>query len=128
VSVKLALMTADGGAICTWRKEKHRKDGQEGVNCTIYRREHGEVASKLLRDAMDHAWVRWPAARLFTFINPRKVKPTMMRGRPTWGHCFYEAGWRFEGLTQQGLHILAGYPAPTAADGDHPPARGVGRG
>ena len=110
---KLVLMMANAGAICAWRKEKHRRDGQEGVNCAIFRREHGDIASRLLRDAMDLAWQRWPDERLFTFINPREVRPTMMRGRPTWGHCFYQAGWRFEGLTKSGLHILAAYSAAT---------------
>jgi hypothetical protein len=103
---KLVLMTADGGAICTWRVEKHRLDGQAGANCSIFRREHGEAASTLLRAAMARAWTRWPLLRLFTFVDPRSVKPTLMRGRPTWGHCFYQAGWRFAGLTQRGLHIL----------------------
>ena len=108
---KLVLMTADAGAVCAWRKELHRKDGQEGVNCSIFRRESGDVASELLKSAMERAWDRWPDERLFTFVDPRKVSPTMMRGRPTWGHCFYQAGWKFEGLTKTGLHILAAYPA-----------------
>lgn len=114
---KLALMTADGGAICTWRKEAHRRDDQTGVNCTIYRREAGEVASTLLKAAMLLAWERWPAERLFTFIDPTQVTPTMMRGRPTWGHCFYQAGWHFAGLTKAGLHVLESRPAPIS-DGE----------
>lgn len=111
---KLALMTADAGAICTWRKEQHRKDGQAGINCSIYRRESGEVPSELLKAAMGLAWARWPGERLFTFINPRKVRPTMMRGRPTWGHCFYQAGWRYAGQTLTGLHILEALPRAAA--------------
>lgn len=31
-------------------------------------------------------------------------------GRPTWGHCFYQAGWRFCGLTEKWLHIIECYP------------------
>jgi hypothetical protein len=112
---KLALMTADGGAICAWRKEKHRKDGQAGVNCSIYRREVGEPSSALLSTAMDLAWAKWPGERLFTFVDPRQVKPTMVKGPrghfyAVWGYCFYQAGWLFEGLTAKGLHILAAYP------------------
>lgn len=103
---KLVLMTADGGAICTWRKELHRLDGQEGVNCSIFRRETGPLASKLLGAARERAWERWPGERLFTFINPRKVTPTMVRGHPVWGWCFYLDGWHFAGLTKGGLHIL----------------------
>lgn len=113
---KLVLMTTDSGAICAWRKEKHRKDGQTGVNCAIYRREvGGQTASALLLGAMDRAWQKWPGARLFTLIDPRKVRPTMIKGPrghryAVWGYSFYQAGWRFEGLTGTGLHILAAYP------------------
>lgn len=112
---KLALVTADGGAICAWRKEKHRLDGQDGVNCSIFRRESGPKASELLADARQRAWEKWPGARLFTFVNPRHVKPTIRNrghGYPIWGYCFYVDGWIFEGLTKGGLHILARYPNP----------------
>jgi hypothetical protein len=103
---KLLLLTSDGGALCAWRKEKHRRDGQQGVECCIYRRESGDLATELLRRAMDHAWARWPGQRLFTFVDPRKLQPTMVRGHPVWGFIFYRCGWRFTGLTQRGLHIL----------------------
>ncbi|RUV26309.1 MULTISPECIES: hypothetical protein [unclassified Mesorhizobium] len=46
---KLVLLTADAGAVSAWRRERHRFDNQEGVNCAIFRRETGEVASELLR-------------------------------------------------------------------------------
>lgn len=108
---KLLLLTADGGALCAWRKEKHRRDGQTGVECAIFRRESGELASALLRSAMERAIDRWPGSRLFTFVDPRKVVPTMVKGPratvyPCWGYCFYLAGWRFAGVSKKGLHIL----------------------
>lgn len=107
---KLLLITADAGALCAWRKEDYRMDGQRGVNCAIFRRERGEVASRLLASARALAWERWPGERLFTFVDPREVIPTWRAGRPTWGHCFYQDGWVFEGLTKKRLHILARYP------------------
>jgi len=103
---KLVLVRGDAGAICAWRYAKIRKDDQTGIECCIFRREHGELASLMLREAMHLAWVRWPEERLFTFVDPRRVRPTMVRGRPVWGYCFYQAGWRFEGLSKKGLHIL----------------------
>jgi hypothetical protein len=60
---------------------------------------------------MGHAWARWPGARLFTFVDPLAVMPTVRASRPTWGHCFYQAGWRFAGLTARRLHILEAFPA-----------------
>lgn len=103
---KLVLLTADAGAVCAWRRERFRLDLQAGVNCTIFRRELGDLASDLLRTAMALAWRQWPGERLFTFVDPREVQPTIRAGRPTWGHCFYQAGWRFAGLTRKRLHIL----------------------
>jgi hypothetical protein len=103
---KYLLLTADGGALCAWRKEKHRRDGQHGVECCIYRRESGEGAVSLLLSAMALAWCKWPGERLFTFVDPLGVKPTMRASRPTWGHVFYQAGWTFAGLTKKRLHIL----------------------
>ncbi|MER8667650.1 hypothetical protein NKH45_10610 [Mesorhizobium sp. M1156] len=103
---KLVLLTADAGALSAWRKELHRFDGQTGVCCAIFRREEGEVASCLLSAAMAIVWSRWPGERLFTFVDPREVAPIMRASRPTWGHCFYQAGWRFAGITKKRLHIL----------------------
>ncbi|TIN87535.1 MAG: hypothetical protein E5X94_01455 [Mesorhizobium sp.] len=103
---KLLLLAADGGALCAWRKERHRADCQTGVECAIFRRETGDLASDMLKAAMQRAWQRWPQERLFTFVDPREVPPTMVRGHPVWGFCFYKAGWRFAGLTKKGLHIL----------------------
>lgn len=106
---KMVLMTADAGAICVWRKFISR-DGQQGVNCAVFRREAGEVASELLLKAMDIAWQRWPGERLYTYVDPLGVPPTMRASRPTWGHCFYQAGWRFCGLSSKRLHILEVVP------------------
>lgn len=107
---KMVLLTPDAGALCVWRKFIS-KDGQKGVNCAVYRREVGDLASKLLGDAREIAWQRWPGERLFTYIDPREVRPTMRAGRPTWGHCFYQDGWKFAGLTKKRLHILERMPA-----------------
>ncbi|WP_127524601.1 hypothetical protein [Mesorhizobium sp. Z1-4] len=106
---KMVLLTKDADALCVWRKFKSM-DNQQGVNCAIFRREGGDLASNLLADARTLAWQRWTGSRLFTYVDPLKVRPTMRAGRPTWGHCFYQDGWRFEGLTKKRLHILARYP------------------
>jgi len=103
---KLVLITPDASSLCAWRKFISR-DAQEGVNCAIFRHEGSGRASDLLRSAMGIAWRRWPGERLYTYVDPRGVKPTWRAGRPTWGHCFYEAGWCFAGLTKGGLHVLA---------------------
>lgn len=106
---KLVLLQADASALCVWRKFISG-DGQEGVNCAVFRNEGTEIASHILRLAMDAAWQRWPQERFYTYVDPRAVRPTMYRGRPVWGWCFYKAGWSFCGLTKRGLHILERLP------------------
>lgn len=113
---KMVLMRADGGAIFGWRKFIS-KDGQEGVNCNIFRRESGEPASEMLAEAEQLAWVRWPGERFYTYTDPRFVKPTMVKGPhgvlyPVWGYCFYRCGWVFVGVTKSGKIIQAREPAP----------------
>ena len=107
---KMLLITADAGAVCAWRKAEVRMDGQTGVECSIFRREQGELASDLLLGAMRIARRRWSSERFFTFVDPKEVRPTWRAGRPTWGHCFYQAGGKFCGLTKKRLHVLEFLP------------------
>jgi hypothetical protein len=108
---KLVLMRADGSALFAWRKFKSR-DGQQGVNCAIFRNEGNEIASALIAEAEHRAWLEWPRARFFTYIDPAKVKPTMFRGFPVWGWCFYKAGWKYAGVSKSGKIILDRQEAP----------------
>jgi hypothetical protein len=100
---KLVLITEAGNALFAWRKEKHRLDGQTGVNCAVFRNESPFRSSDLIREAMSIAWGRWPGERLFTFVNPGKVRST----NP--GCCFRLAGWRKCGRTKKGLLIFEVY-------------------
>ena len=54
------------------------------------------------------AWKRWPGERLYTYVDPKKIKST----NP--GYCFKVCGWRKCGVTKhRKLHILERYQ-PTA--------------
>ena len=96
---KRVLLTADARALCVWRKFKSA-DGQDGVNCAVFRNESEERASMLLRGAMDIAWARWPGERLYTYIDTYSVPAKIVRGNPVWGYCFRKAGWRFCGVSK----------------------------
>lgn len=109
---KTVLMRADGRALFVWRKFIDAS-GQLGVNCSIFRNEGDELASELILEAETVARRRWPTDRFYTYVGPAKVRPTMVRGYPVWGFCFYRAGWHYDGLTKGGLHILA---KPVASD------------
>jgi hypothetical protein len=92
---KMVLLTTACDALFVWRKFRSR-DGQRGVNCAAFRNESDSLSSDLIREACEHAWRRWPGERLYTFVNPAKVRST----NP--GCCFKIAGWRRCGQTKGG--------------------------
>ena len=99
---KLVLLTADCKALFVWRAFIN-DDGQQGVNCAVFRNEGPTLSSQLLREAEAFAWARWPGARLYTYVNPRKIKSE----NP--GCCFKKAGWQLCGTNPKGLLIFEKY-------------------
>ncbi len=103
---KTVLITADGKAMFVWRKFISM-DKQPGVNNAIFRNE-GSAAGKaqdLIRAADEIAWQRWPGERLYTYVDPGKV-----RTKKNPGHCFIMAGYRQCGVTKSGLLIFEKLP------------------
>jgi hypothetical protein len=98
---KLVLVTPDALALFVWRKFLSITH-EEGVNCAVFRNEGPKLSSELIKAAVELAWERWPGERLYTYINPRKIRHKRDPGR-----CFLRAGWRHVGWTKdQGLRIL----------------------
>ena len=87
------LLTAAGDALFVWRKFISA-NGQQGVNCAMFRNEGPHLSSALIREAMRLAWQRWPNERLFTYVDPRRVRSS----NP--GACFKFAGWKQCGVTK----------------------------
>jgi len=83
----LVLLTVDCTALFGWYKGTYRLDGQQGVECSVFRNEGPLRSSDLILEAMDLAWRRWPGQRLFTYVWDAKVKSA----NP--GYCFKMAGW-----------------------------------
>jgi hypothetical protein len=96
---KMVLITPDALGLFVWRKFIS-DDNQEGINCAVFRNEGAGRSSDLILQAEQLAWERWPDERLYTYINPRKVRSI----NP--GCCFLKANWKKCGLTQRGLIIL----------------------
>lgn len=96
---KMVLMTPDARAIFVWRKFIS-DDGQQGINCAVFRREAGPRASDLILAAMSLAWARWPGERLYTYVDARKIRSI----NP--GACFPRAGWRRCGLTKHNRLVI----------------------
>lgn len=96
---KMVLITSDALALFIWRKFIS-DDNQNGINCAVFRNEGPSLSSSLILNAESLAWERWPQERLYTYINPRKIRSI----NP--GCCFLKAGWRKCGLTRRGLIVL----------------------
>lgn len=90
---KEVLITEDALAMFVWRKFISG-DGQQGVNCAVFRNEGETLSSQLILDAEEIAWNRWPGERLFTYVAPAKLRST----NP--GACFKYADWRKCGTTK----------------------------
>lgn len=103
---KMVLMTSDSKALFVWRKFIS-DDGQQGINCAVFRNEGPELSSSLILEAEALAWQRWPGERLYTYVNPRKIKSR----NP--GYCFKMAGWNICGKTKRGFVILEKLPLDT---------------
>jgi len=89
----ICLMTVTCDALFAWRKFID-KSGQCGVNCAVFRNEGTLLSSDLIEEADDIAWQRWPGARLYTYVNAKKIRST----NP--GYCFLQAGWRRCGFSK----------------------------
>jgi hypothetical protein len=108
---KYVLRSADGRALWVWRKfiddciDTRTGQRQAGVNCAIFRNESGHDSPAMIREAVALAWRKWPGERLYTYVDPRKVKSA----NP--GYCYKLAGWRFCGRDKGGKHVLEMLPA-----------------
>ncbi len=70
-----------------------------------FRNESPERASELIREAVAATRWKWPevpALGMVTWIDPREVRPTMVRGRPVWGWTYLRAGFEPDGETKGG--------------------------
>jgi hypothetical protein len=91
-------------ALFVWRKEKFRADGQQGVNCAVFRNEGNLLSSDLIIDAEQWAQERWGHGRVFTFVDRESVQSA----NP--GYCFKCAGWKVCGESKKkSLIILEKY-------------------
>lgn len=104
---KMVLLTPCARALFVWRVfiSKDPTAAAGDVNCAIFRNEGAGIASELILAAMALAWERWPSRRLYTYVNPRRVRSA----NP--GCCFKAAGWRVCGTTKtRRLLILEAMP------------------
>lgn len=104
---KEVLITVDAMALFVWRKFISDA-GEAGVNCAVFRNEGPVRSSELILAADTVAWSRWPGERLYTYVDPLKVRHKRDPGR-----CFVRAGYSKCGMTKSGKIILHKLPAIT---------------
>ncbi|HZW02800.1 MAG TPA: hypothetical protein VFF68_02640 [Anaerolineaceae bacterium] len=109
-SKSITLLTSDGLALFVWIKQQYVDSGEIGVNCAVFRNEGPRRASDLILEAEALAWDRWPAERLYTYVDPRAINIIKVHGKPVPGFCFIKAGWRECGETARGLIVLEKLP------------------
>lgn len=94
----IALTTADEHCLFVWRKFKDDCiPKQVGINNAVFYKEGRQKwqASTMILAAERWAWRRWPGERLYTYVDPRKIRKKRDPGR-----CFLRAGWRLCGKTK----------------------------
>lgn len=96
---KMVLVTPTYDALFVWRKFESG-DGQQGINCAVFRNEGTTRSSDLILAAELLAHQRWPDERFYTYVAGRKIRST----NP--GYCFQMAGWRKCGITKHNKLII----------------------
>jgi hypothetical protein len=87
---------------------------------TLFRNEGDALASDLILAAVAATRSHYgdpPPLGMVTFIDPKKVRPTRVRGQYTWGWTYRKAGFRLVGRTK-----VNGLLAFRLAPEDMPPA------
>lgn len=104
----IVLLTEDDSSlwVTSWPFAEFVKHAWAGAwECSLFRTEGGHLASELNREAVAATRAVYgepPALGFVTFIDPRKVKPVVVRGLPTFGYSWIKAGWRYVGTTKDG--------------------------
>jgi hypothetical protein len=113
----LVLLTECSRAfwITSWPFGEYVKHAWAGAwVCSAFRSEDAGKASDLIRDAVAASRAHFgepPELGMITFIDRSQVQPIKVRGRPTWGWTWKQAGFREAGETKGGLLAMQLLPA-----------------
>lgn len=93
--------------VTSWPYAQYVKHQWAGAwMCSAFRNEGAGLASELIRDAVSATrsfFGEPPELGMVTFIDRKKVRPTMVHGAPTWGYTYELAGFQCVGETKGGL-------------------------
>lgn len=79
---------------------------------SLFRNEGEGIASELIREAVAATLCVWepPLLGMITFVDPKKVRPTKVRGKEIFGYCYSRAGFEHVGYTKAGLWAWQMFP------------------
>ena len=111
--------------VTSWPFAEYVKHAWAGAwVCSAFRNEGAATASLLILDAVAATLAFFgppPALGMITFVDRKRVKPTIVRGEKTWGWTYRKSGFEEVGNTKGGLMALQlqpeRMPAPEAAIG-----------
>lgn len=102
----LVLLCSGALWVTSWPFAEYVRHAWPGawVN-SLYRKECAGRASTLIREAIAATRSIWlpPTIGMVTFVNPKHVKPTIVRGAAVYGFCYLKAGFTHVGFTKGGL-------------------------
>ena len=106
----LVLLADDALWVTSWPLPEYTKHAWAGawVN-SCFRKECDGDASNYIRDGVAATRAKWPNVPelgMVSFIDPVCVRPVKVRGRPTWGRSYFEAGFIHVGYTKAGLWVM----------------------
>lgn len=109
--------------VTSWPFAEYVKHAWAGawVN-SFFRNENAGLSSELILAAIADTRNKWapPELGIITFVCPKRVKPSIVRGKPMWGYCYKKAGFEHVGYTKGGLWAWQMLPQ------DMPPASNPG--
>jgi hypothetical protein len=92
--------------VTSWPFAQYVKHSWAGAwECSMFRNEGGSLASELIVQAVAATRAYFgepPELGFVTFLDARFVEPVIVRGLPTFGYSWREAGWKFVGKTKAG--------------------------
>ena len=92
----MVLRNTEGTVVFGWLHQEKRDDHQRGYNCSIFRNESERLSSDIIREAQEMVWEEWGVERLFTYVDPTKLRQSSQKYRKPKipGKCFIAAGWK----------------------------------
>jgi hypothetical protein len=92
--------------VTSWPFAEFTKHKWAGAwECSLFRTEGDDLDSELNRQAVAATRAVFgdpPELGFISFIDPKKVRPVVVRGLPTFGYSWRAAGWKYVGVTQDG--------------------------